>query len=64
MLRKREHKAAVTALPGRDGRSGGGAFARRGVMKEGRLCSEGADERRIVTCEGRGLKTMGVGCIR
>ena len=45
---ERELQAAVTALQGRDGRSGRGAFARRIVMKGGRLCGEGADERRII----------------
>ncbi len=41
---KREHLAAVAALPGRDRRSWRGAFARRGVMKGGRLCGEGDNE--------------------
>ncbi len=45
MLLKREHKAAATALPGREGRSWWrGAFVRRGVMKGGRLCGRDADE--------------------
>lgn len=37
----RELRAAAMALPGRDGRAWRGAFARRGVMKVGRLCGEG-----------------------
>ncbi len=54
MLLTRELHAAVTALPGRDGRSWRGAFARRGRMKGGRLCGEGDNERRIMVRD-RGL---------
>ena len=52
---ERELQAAVTALQGRDGRSGRGAFARRIVMKGGRLCDKGADERRSRILQKKGL---------
>ncbi len=39
--KKRELQAAVTALPGRDGRSGGGPVAPRGVPRGQGLGAEG-----------------------
>lgn len=38
---KREHEAAVAALPGRDGGSWRGAVGRRGVMRGGGFGAKG-----------------------